>query len=238
MAPELLAPEFFAVGGATSKAADIYALAMTAFEVRVRHNISVSSDTHRHKILTGRPPFADRSPTSVAVEVLSGKRPDRPMHPDLTDRLWDMIQRCWEQEPLRRPEISEVVSLLEHPSIVRQDCGFTAPWIIPTNQMAPEMVFPFPLNLVNDQHRPTSRQFNELDKPSPDSWSTLDGFHSVEFNGSETGLHGMRSGELDEPVAPKGLCGLLRRVAFWKQNRGTPSTPNCHGHRGILSEKV
>jgi hypothetical protein len=46
------------------------------------------------------------------VRILSGKRPRRPAHPGFTDKLWDLIQRCWDQKPQLRPAISEVVCYL------------------------------------------------------------------------------------------------------------------------------
>ena len=77
--------------------------------------------THQYKVLAGVFPFANSPPTTVAVDVLSGKRPERPNHPALTDELWDLIQRCWDQVPQRRPGISDVACHLR--SIVRQNRG-------------------------------------------------------------------------------------------------------------------
>lgn len=76
---------------------------------------------YQYKVLAGVFPFADSPPTTVAVDVLSGKRPERPSHPSLTDELWNLIQRCWEQDPQRRPGISDVARHLK--SIVRQNRG-------------------------------------------------------------------------------------------------------------------
>lgn len=45
----------------------------------------------------------------AAVGILSGNRPERPAHSSLTDELWGFTQRCWDQDPLRRPGSSEVV---------------------------------------------------------------------------------------------------------------------------------
>ena len=74
---------------------------------------------HQYKVLAGVFPFPNSPPTTVAVDVLSGKRPERPNHPSITDELWDMIQRCWDQEPQRRPGISEVACHLR--SIIRRN---------------------------------------------------------------------------------------------------------------------
>ena len=43
---------------------------------------------------------------------MSGKRPSRPIHPALTEQLWTSIQRCWDQDPHLRPEVSDVLKVL------------------------------------------------------------------------------------------------------------------------------
>ena len=43
---------------------------------------------------------------------MSGKRPSRPTHPALANPLWALIQRCWDQDPHLRPEVSEVLRVL------------------------------------------------------------------------------------------------------------------------------
>ena len=53
-------------------------------------------------------PFHNIRPTTVAVGVLSGDRPERPAHPALTDDLWALTKRCWNQDQQQRPDISEV----------------------------------------------------------------------------------------------------------------------------------
>jgi len=40
---------------------------------------------------------------------MEGERPPRPTHQNLTDDLWLMVRRCWDQEPRLRPEMSQVV---------------------------------------------------------------------------------------------------------------------------------
>jgi len=71
------------------------------------------------KVFTGAAPFNNSPPTTVAVRILAGIRPDRPV--DFTDELWDLIQRCWHQKPSLRPEISEVVSHLKNALIAQDD---------------------------------------------------------------------------------------------------------------------
>ena len=44
--------------------------------------------------------------------MLSGRRPPRPAHPELSDRMWGMIKGCWECDPSRRKTITEVIAVL------------------------------------------------------------------------------------------------------------------------------
>ena len=64
------------------------------------------------QVYTGAVPFSDRHPAEATFAIISGKRPSRPIHPDLTEELWKLIQRCWYQDPYSRPEISEVFKVL------------------------------------------------------------------------------------------------------------------------------
>jgi hypothetical protein len=61
------------------------------------------------QVLTGEVPFSsEKMSCMVALAVLKGDRPSRPENPSLTDDLWVLIQRCWDQDPPLRPEILEV----------------------------------------------------------------------------------------------------------------------------------
>ena len=48
-----------------------------------------------------------------------GKRPPRPKHPDVTGRLWKLIQRCWDDVPSSRPEAPKVLQTLFDSSVSR-----------------------------------------------------------------------------------------------------------------------
>jgi len=43
---------------------------------------------------------------------MGGERPPRPAQPTLTDGLWALIQRCWDQEVRLRPKALEVLQIL------------------------------------------------------------------------------------------------------------------------------
>jgi len=57
----------------------------------------------------------------VAVDVLSGNRPERPAHPNLTDDIWNLTEQCWDHDWHRRPDISEVISRLRIPLAPQYD---------------------------------------------------------------------------------------------------------------------
>jgi len=53
----------------------------------------------------------------VMFDITEGKRPPRPVHPALTDDLWELMERCWAQEPDSRPEMLEVLQVLRSSSV-------------------------------------------------------------------------------------------------------------------------
>ena len=113
------APEILDRERPVSKESDVYSFAMVVIEVFIRNATLLCHITHWFKAFTGKAPFHDSTPTSAAVGVLSGSRPGRPAYPSITDDLWSMINRCWNREPERRPEISQVVLCLRATSLRR-----------------------------------------------------------------------------------------------------------------------
>lgn len=69
------------------------------------------------KAFTGKAPFYGVAPTAVAVGVLAGRRPPRPAHRCLTNNLWELVERCWNQDPRDRPDISDVILDLRTPTL-------------------------------------------------------------------------------------------------------------------------
>ena len=45
--------------------------------------------------------------------VFKNDRPLRPDHREVSDRVWDMIQGCWDRDPSQRMTIADVSSILE-----------------------------------------------------------------------------------------------------------------------------
>jgi hypothetical protein len=64
-------------------------------------------------MFAGRAPFSDESAVAGICSMSNGLRPARPNHPDLSDRVWDMIEGCWEGDPSQRKTITEAVAILE-----------------------------------------------------------------------------------------------------------------------------
>lgn len=91
MSPELMSGD----ASIPTKESDVYAYAMTCYE-----------------ILSGDVPFKSISNDMVILyKVTKGQRPDRTesFHSDF---IWDIITRCWEQEPNDRPSTEEVLELI------------------------------------------------------------------------------------------------------------------------------
>jgi len=45
--------------------------------------------------------------------MFNGRRPARPDHPELSDRMWKMIKGSWKANPAQRKTIVDVVAILE-----------------------------------------------------------------------------------------------------------------------------
>ena len=56
-----------------------------------------------YQVFTGAIPFGDKPSHAAMQAIVGGERPTRPTDPTLTDRLWELTQRCWDQDMRRRP---------------------------------------------------------------------------------------------------------------------------------------
>jgi len=126
------APEVLATEQSVSQESDVYSWAMVVIEVWAPDLTPIERATHQctYKVFTGKVPFYNSIvPAAVVVDVLSGNRPNRPTDPSLNDDLWDLAKQCWEHDPRRRPEISEVVQRLRtlsaHAEMVDSTLGST-----------------------------------------------------------------------------------------------------------------
>jgi len=64
------------------------------------------------QVFTGAVPFSKNLPAAATLAIMAGERPPRPTHSQFTNQLWTLMQRCWNQDPLLRPEASEVFKVL------------------------------------------------------------------------------------------------------------------------------
>ena len=58
------------------------------------------------------PPFSEFATPVVISKIMDGERPARPEAQELTDSMWDMVVQCWDQDPARRPTMTEVIGHL------------------------------------------------------------------------------------------------------------------------------
>jgi len=75
----------------------------------------------------GKFPFHDVSAPAVPAGIMDGKRPKRPDHPNLTDTLWELAERCWAETAQDRPEMKEVIETLEGMSVYVKNLSLTHP---------------------------------------------------------------------------------------------------------------
>ncbi|KAJ7318976.1 hypothetical protein DFH08DRAFT_819419 [Mycena albidolilacea] len=84
-----------------------------------------------YEILSGMAPFHElRNDMAVMRKVANGHRPPRPMSCLATalDGLWELMQKCWEQDTHMRPTASKIVDCLAGPSIGIQMTPSTPDW--------------------------------------------------------------------------------------------------------------
>ena len=100
MSPELLYPEKFGLKKShLTKGSDCYALGMVIYEV-----------------LGGQAPFASRRDPEILYMVLGGERPERPRGDEgkpFTDRIWEVLEHCWQPQPSNRLSAKAVLMGLE-----------------------------------------------------------------------------------------------------------------------------
>ena len=109
------APEIFGDRGTYSKEGDVFSFAMVIIEVRRRYPTLGRYPELSFvltKAFTGAVPFNDRSPRAAMSAIVGGERPPRPTDPTLTDGLWALTQRCWDQEAQLRPQALQLVRSL------------------------------------------------------------------------------------------------------------------------------
>ena len=134
MAPELLNPSQFSLAnGNPSTESDIYSLAMTAYEVPSSHTGTrpLLTSSLCDKVLTGVLPYGDNRDGIIIFHVVTGERPTRPADArQLQDRVWVMIEACWNERRGQRWGVHAVYDLFSTSSIQE------VPGVGPGNQRA------------------------------------------------------------------------------------------------------
>ena len=96
LAPEIMDPSHKGnMLAIESKVADVFAFGMFGAE-----------------IFTGKVPFEEQRNEAVVLHILRGGRPEMPENAQavgLTGEMWKLLERCWQQNPNKRPAITEVV---------------------------------------------------------------------------------------------------------------------------------
>ena len=112
------APEVLAEKRTPSMEADVFSFAMVMVEVCCDYSAYRTILTSflfyfgTTKVFTGNVPFNNDTSVETMVAIMSGERPPRPTHEALTNGLWGLMQRCWAGDPQERPQISEVLEVI------------------------------------------------------------------------------------------------------------------------------
>ncbi|KAF9787032.1 kinase-like domain-containing protein [Thelephora terrestris] len=98
--PELIDPERIGSKiGRPTKKSDVYSMAMTIYQV-----------------LTDRVPYYDRGELPAMLRIIQGERPQKPIFVitrGYTEDLWEITTRCWDEKPLERPIVDDLLKALK-----------------------------------------------------------------------------------------------------------------------------
>lgn len=135
------APEILGNSGICSKEADVFSFAMVMIEVRygptaLVHQALIYRRFASAQVLTGAVPFNASLPSRVMVAIVQGHRPPRQSRMTCSRKLWTLVERCWDQDPLLRPEMSEVARILPNSALDKLRCLYKPGGASPEFQLA------------------------------------------------------------------------------------------------------
>ena len=98
-----------------------------------------------YEVLSGHIPFHDlRNDDLVGAKILAGIRPERPQGVEgvwFTDTVWEILERCWKQQPADRPDVSDALECFERVSMLWTPDSF--PVVDPPQDVeSPESTYP------------------------------------------------------------------------------------------------
>ncbi|KAG1870422.1 kinase-like domain-containing protein, partial [Suillus tomentosus] len=88
-------------------ASDIYSFGSVMFFVRSIHITVVPPLTFSGQIISGNIPWKERNSYQIAIALSNGVIPARPEN--IPNDFWNLIERCWSQNPVDRPGTSQIL---------------------------------------------------------------------------------------------------------------------------------
>ena len=106
--PYILAPEIFMDDESYGASVDVYSFAFLIY-----------------KMFTNNIQFADKKPIRSSQQyMMKIGRGNRPKRPDLIpDAYWELVQRCWKQNPEDRPTFDEITEELKNDKYAIEEFG-------------------------------------------------------------------------------------------------------------------
>lgn len=177
-APEILR------GGAITKEGDVFTFAMVAVEVCTTAGAfdgCFPTFLNLEQTYTGHSPFVTAY-QSALYDIMSGKRPERPGVLS-NDRLWELIQRCWDEDPGKRLTALEMLEFFQASYAPFILCQATVTYLVPPR---------FP----GGREIPKAREFPS----APSAWTLKDPDAHMGGGGvPRQNLHGRNTQDVGEP---------------------------------------
>lgn len=116
-APEVADPQRWGVTGTgLSTASDVYAFGVLSWQVSTFLDpiLRATKRNEPHgQVFAGQVPFFDEGIVAGVHAMTIGRRPARPTHPQLSDRIWKLIEGSWRVDAAQRMTMAEAIAILE-----------------------------------------------------------------------------------------------------------------------------